>query len=249
MLCRAHLRLDQVVDGLCLPLVSSALIYLSDQPTLPNRTRYSAIHGVLSSSQSSHHSNAQLLEQSQPRSTSYKMAAASRQPEMAELPAAALHGNPVSTSPAEGVVGASDNQASDGQGRPVSTTAHDAHPLSTTPESGHPAMHTVATTGNNEDDDIDGVRGADSGLAASTNGDNATITSRRSEEALKSIPTTQPPVVTTSEPLAVNKDVASTAMPSLGSGPRDGQEQGDQVTLELVRRQTTLYHRSMSIPN
>jgi hypothetical protein len=175
------------------------------------------------------------------------MAAASRQPEMAELPVAALHGNPLSTTPGEGV-GAVDNQASGGEGRTApASSAQDSDPLSSTLDSEQPQMHTVAATGN--DEDVDQVRGADSGLAASTNGDNATITSRRSEEAVKSISTSQHPVVTTSKPSSVNKDVSSTPLASLGSRPRDGQEQGDQVTLELVRRQTTRYYRGMSLPN
>lgn len=157
------------------------------------------------------------------------MAAPTQQPEMAELSGG--HTVQPSATALQDGRGALEGSTSSG----TAAASSDAQPehvmISTDDHPLQPALHPLQATSNN-DDGI--VRGADNELPASTNADNATITSQRSEEKSKGIASVQSaPINAPTEPVQGQKAEVA-ALKTDFDAPRDGQEKGDQVTIELV---------------
>lgn len=173
------------------------------------------------------------------------MAAPVQQPEMAELPGGPAV-QPSATAMHDGRGALEGNTSSSTAAAAARSDVYPEHTMNASNnEPVHASMHAINATSNNDDG---AVRGADDELAASTTADNATITSQRSEEGLKGISSLQ------SAPASLPVQAAQTHKDRLPpsktdfDAPRDSQEKGDQITLELVSllRISTKHFRRVS---
>lgn len=155
------------------------------------------------------------------------MAAAPQQPEMAGLP-----GVPPLLASATSI--------QDGVGASEGSSRDRAHSLTGHPESAftatindpvQPAMYAVSQPDTHHGGTL---RGADNEVAVTANADNATIVSRRSEEAGKGPAKLHTaPIITSEDPGSVKKGELPTSKTS-SVGPPESQEKGEQVTIELL---------------